>query len=505
MRISPPTVVAVVLSFAGAIGAGCSGGTIDTSGVGGAPDPSTGDFPQLDVAVGSVGSFGEMGGFGPGVPPPAGNWLNRYGEAEDQHITSLGSNSAGEIAVTGTAKGTINFGNIPWTGTSTDTDVVVAKISNAGQALWSRRFGDSCDQHGGAAAVSSTGLVAVAGDFCGKMDFGVSTLATKGVEIDAFIAVLDTFGEDLYSRSFGGKGAQIARGLAMDASGNAVLVGSFDGGFDDGTGEVASAGLDDAFVIKLDPKGNVLWSLTLGGPEADVARGVALDTNGNIVIGGNFAGNVDFGAGPLTAAPGHGSGFVLALDPGGKALWSKSFGGDEDVVVNGVAASSKGTLAATGSFLGTVDFGSGPATSAGAEDAFLAMMDSTGAPIWGRTIGLPATQRATGVAFGTNGDVLLSGTSDETIDLSVLDKSIVISSASISFGPNSVYAVRYDTTGKAVTAQVFNSAQPIASAGVGFDDKFGTILAGSFQGNIAFQFGSYEGQGGWDTFVAREW
>jgi hypothetical protein len=488
----------LVLSFAFPLGAGCSGGGIDNmTGAGGAGNPSTGDLPPTTGSVVAVST---------GFFTPPGVWMNAYGDIEDQHATALAVNGAGDVAVIGAARGTINFGNIPWEGSATDTDVVVAKLSLEGQSLWSRRYGDSCDQHGSAVAHVASGNVLIAGDFCGKMDFGTTTVETKGAEVDAFVAVIDPFGEDVYSRSFGGKGAQIARAAAVDADGNAIIAGSFDQAFDDGTGAVASAGLDDAFVIKLDPKGKLLWSLSFGGTESDIPRSVAVDAMGNVIVGGSFGGTVDFGAGPHTAGVGHSSGFVLQLDPDGKTLWSKSFGVDNDVVVSGVAVGPNGNVATTGTFLGTTDFGGGPATSAGAEDAFVEVMSSAGDHVWGSTFGAQKSQHGTGVAVGANGDVMISGVSDETIDLSGVNPNgpVTLISPFNQLGENMVYAIKFDVAGTPILAWAIDSADPMECVGVGLDQQLGMVLAGSFQGEIDFQFAPVKGAGGWDMFVTRQ-
>jgi hypothetical protein len=496
MRISPRYVVLFALSLAGPIGAGCGGGTIDSSGSGGT-DPSTGDLPPNDVGESfTVGS-------GPIMPP--GVWSKRYGDAEDQRALAVAVNEAGEVAVAGTAKGTIDFGNIPWNGTKTDTDVVVAKLSNEGQSLWSRRYGDSCDQRGGAVAHTPSGNVLIAGDFCGKMDFGATAVETKGAEIDAFVAMIDALGEDIYSRSFGGKGAQITRAAAVDANGDAVVVGSFDQGFDAGLGEATSAGLEDTFVVALDPKGNVLWSLTFGGTEPDIAGGVAFDELGNIVLGGTFGGSVDFGGGPLTATVGHPSSFVVKLDPSGKHLWSKSFGGDDNVVINGVAAGPGGTVAVTGSYVGTADFGGGPVTSNGAGDTFVEVMSAAGDHVWGSAFGGPKFQRGTGVAFAVNGDLAVSGTSDETVQLHELlpNTPFELLGSATALGPSMGYAITFDAAGTPIVGWEMDSGGPVECAGVGIDGKLGMVVAGSFENTLGFQFGPLVTAGGWDVFVAR--
>ena len=459
---------------------------IDT-GVGGAPTTGNG-------GVGGIGSSVSGGVF---IPP--GFWTKRYGDAEDQKAGAMAVNEDGDIALTGSARGTIDFGNIPWTGTATDSDVFIAKVSRDGQSQWSRRYGDSCDQNGSAVALTPTGEVFIAGDFCGKMDFGDTTLEAAAGERDIFVAVIDDIGEDVYSRRLGGAGPQLARAATVDAKGNAILVGSFEKAFDDGSGPVTSAGMDDAFVIKLDPKGNVLWSQRLGGLGADIARAVTVDKEGNVIVGGSFGDSVDFGGGPIAAAPGHSSAFVLALDPNGKHLWSRTFTVDEESVINGLAVSSTGLIAVTGSFAGTADFGHGPVVSAGVEDMFVALLHNDGTPSWSYTVGGPGAQIGNGVAFGENGDVAISVASQDELDFNVGE----VFPPSPSAAPGYLYLVKFSSGGDQYAVRSFASAAALESVAVGLDHKLGLITAGSFQKMLDHGFGAFESLGGWDVFISR--
>ncbi len=96
-----------------------------------------------------------------------------------------------------------------------------------------RRLLCSERQRGGAHA---DGDVFVAGDFCGKMDFGDTTLEVAAGERDIFVAVIDDIGEDVYSRRLGGAGPSTLAPRTVDAKGNALLVGTFEKAFDDGSG-----------------------------------------------------------------------------------------------------------------------------------------------------------------------------------------------------------------------------------------------------------------------------
>lgn len=476
------------VAFTSLSGAGCSGGSpASTTGAGGATPISSGDDPPFDGVTTVAVSTGS------GVDPLF--WSKVYGDAEDQTVSALAVNDAGEIALIGTARGAVDFGNVPWPGTKTDSDVVVAKITSTGQSLWSRRYGDSCDQRGGAVAHTPSGDVLLAGDFCGKMDFGTTSVATTGADVDLFVALIDTLGEDVYSRSFGGKGAQIARAAAVDAKGNAILVGSFDQAFDDGSGEAASAGMDDAFVIKLDPAGKLLWSRRFGGPEADIPRAVAVDGTGDILVGGSFGGTVDFGGGPITAATGHASAFLTRLDASGNHLWTQTFASD-DAVVNSIALGDGGPIAVAGSFAGTINLGGGVITTAGADDAFVARLDSAGKLLAGRAFGGPASERALALAFGVSGTLAVTGTAEGAVDFGNFGLAPV--------GPNGsgmAYVALFDSNNMVTTGWALGSTSPLQDVSVGLSGKLEVTVAGSSHAPIGTTYGDVAPAGGWDMFL----
>ena len=80
---------------------------------------------------------------------------------------------------------------------------------------------------------------------------------------------------------------------------------------------MASAGLDAAFVALFDEMGTHLWSKQFSGMQLGIneTASVAMGPASEVVAAGNFVGTVDFGQGPLTAAAGGGSGFVVRIAP----------------------------------------------------------------------------------------------------------------------------------------------------------------------------------------------
>ena len=112
-----------------------------------------------------------------------------------------------------------------------------------------------------------------------------------------------------------------------------------------------------------------------GDSDSQAPGAVAVDASGNVVLTGTFYGTVDFGGGALTSA-GSGDIFVAKFGSGGAHLWSKRFGDGDYQYGIAVAVDASENAIVTGYFFGTVDFGGGAFTSAGSQDIFVVKFKS---------------------------------------------------------------------------------------------------------------------------------
>lgn len=83
-------------------------------------------------------------------------------------------------------------------------------------------------------------------------------------------------------RQFGTSSTDFARSIAVDASGNVYVAGHTSGAL---PGQTSSGGRD-AFVRKYHGPENELWTKQFGTSSMDFARGVAVDTSGNVYVAG---------------------------------------------------------------------------------------------------------------------------------------------------------------------------------------------------------------------------
>ncbi|APR81654.1 Hypothetical protein A7982_07003 [Minicystis rosea] len=228
------------------------------------------------------------------------SWSARFGDAAaEQAASSVAVDSAGNVLVAGVFSGTIDFGGGPLT--SSGKDVFLAKLSPSGAHIWSRAFTGFSTKtlvliH---VATDVTGNIVVSGSFGGTVDFGGGPLAGVGGQ-DIFVAKLDPSGTHMWSKRFGDTQDQTAI-ATTDPAGNVILAGSCAGTVDFGGGALTSAGDRDVIVAKLDAGGSHVWSHRYGDANAQYGSNVAGATTGTVYLAGFVEGTIDLGAGPITA------------------------------------------------------------------------------------------------------------------------------------------------------------------------------------------------------------
>lgn len=226
-----------------------------------------------------------------------------------------------------------------------------------------------------------------------------------------------------YSTYLGGSGSDLARGIAIDSSGNTYIVGSTESlNFPTASPlQAGSAGSSDAFVAKLNASGSaLLYSTYLGGSSYDVGLGIAVDPSGNAyVTGSTFSPDLPT-ANPLQASVGGmADAFVAKLNPSGSALlYSTYLGGTDYERGEHIAVDPSGHAYVTG-WTGSLNF---PTASplqvsyAGTTDAFVAKLTASGSAFvystylggnsgeigWGITTDSSENAYVTGSTFSTN-------------------------------------------------------------------------------------------------------
>ena len=242
--------------------------------------------------------------------------------------------------------------------------------------------------------------------------------------------------------------------------------------------------------------GTGLFGLRFGGIGEDEGRAVAFDAAGNLYATGSFEGSIDFGGGELKSAGGKDV-FVARLSEGGDALWAKAFSG-VGALQEGLAAAvdSSGNALVAGSFEGTLDVDGTPHVSLGGQDAFAAKLDAaTGARVWSAAFGGLGKQVARAIAVEGADSALVGGGFDGSIDFGT--------GPLLSAGGEDGFLVKVAAADGSVTVgSQLGDAMNQAITGVAAQSGGGYVIAGRFEGSIAFGAESLQSAGAEDIFVA---
>ncbi|MDX6404180.1 MAG: hypothetical protein QOH70_1635 [Blastocatellia bacterium] len=250
--------------------------------------------------------------------------------------------------------------------------------------------------------------------FGGQAGFAVGSYdRTKSLVIDPTL---------VYATYLGASGDDFGSSIAVDSSNNIYVAGTTSStNFPLRSAAFgAKAGLADIFVTKIDAAGaNVIYSTYIGGSGQDRGDGLAIDASGNAyVVGRVDSSSVNFPTTPGSFGPnyrgGDFDGVVFKLNGQGNALIYSSFmGGEENDSTEGVAVDSGGNAYVTGGTKSTgfpTTINAYQSTRAGDTDAYLAKINSTGsALLYSSYLGGSGTDRGSGVAIDSNGNAYISG------------------------------------------------------------------------------------------------
>ena len=280
-------------------------------------------------------------------------------------------------------------------------DIFLVEFDSSGVCQWSKRFGTSGkDQVLTAVRSDAAGNWFVAGDVI-ALDLG------GGAVTGFLIAKFSSKGAHVWSKGLAAATNQQLPTLAVDATANVVLAGSFIGTADFGGGNLASAGNTDVFVAKYNSTGAYQWANQYGDSGGQQASGVAMDASGNILLTGTFNGSINFGAGPMTV-PGTPDIFLAKLDQAGSGVWSKNFGAPGDYLFGGsIAVDGAGGPSITKAFSGSLDFGGGALSGANQPytSLYVAKFDAGGSYMWAYSGG------ASSVLESGGGDIVANSSS----------------------------------------------------------------------------------------------
>jgi len=253
---------------------------------------------------------------------------------------------------------------------------------------------------------------------------------------DVYLVKTDHEGGVEWEMTFGGVGSDWGNSVQQTADGGYIIAGAT---------QSFGAGLEDFYVIKVDPGGDVTWNRTFGGSSNDHGRSVQQADDGGYVITGYSR---SFGAGRADV-------YLVKIDADGDLEWNRTYGGPENDDGYSVQQTNDG---------GYIVAGHTRSHGAGGEDVYLIKTDSEGNLLYNRTFGGPKGDFGRSVHQTSDGGYIIAGYTQ-----------------SFGAGYGDVYLVRTDPDGYELWSKTYGGPELDLGSSVRQTVDGGYVIAGDTQ------------------------
>lgn len=300
-------------------------------------------------------------------------------------------------------------------GTSTSTNGTLAGLTNHGgidawiyktdangNITWQKLYGGSGDDYVYSVVQTADGGYIAVGESTSSNSGTLAGLTNNGGH-DAWVMKLNASGNLVWQKLLGG-GSNENFYSVNQATDNGYFISGTTASSNSGTlTGINNNGSNDAWIIKLNSSGNTVWQKLLGGDGFDRFISNALTADGGYIAVGTEGSSS--GSGTLTGITNHGSldGWIVKLNASGNTTWQTTFGSSSDDQFQAVQQASDGGYIIAGSAAGENGGTFGSLTGYGAYDAWIVKTNQNGALQWQQIAG------GTGYDFGQGVNITADG------------------------------------------------------------------------------------------------
>jgi hypothetical protein len=305
-------------------------------------------------------------------------WDRSFGGLGGDFLESIGQTGDGGFVFGGTA-----FNGYIWSIDESfnllvgSEDFLVVRTDDTGRTLWQQYLGGSDrESFTGLSVVNNNGVM-IAGNSVSPPSNSKTDSLFGGY--DVWTAFLDSAGNKVWDRSFGGTSTDQINLARRTADGGMILCGVTSSDIS-GNKTSPTYGWNDVWLVRLNANGDKLWDQTLGGSFIDTAVEIFEMPEGGFMVGcGSWSpvsGNRTNP--PLDPSPINGGDFwIVRVDAAGRILWDYSFGtGYADLVLGFQPAPDAGAIMSGVSLLDPFANTSSP------QEFRLIRIDSEGRELW---------------------------------------------------------------------------------------------------------------------------
>ncbi len=282
----------------------------------------------------------------------------KVNENGDVHITGYFANTV-DFDPTGSGQTLTSIPMVP-PGSFPDHDAFILKLDNAGNYRWARSIGGGGFTQGWGITVDDESNVYSVGTFANQIDLdpgsGNHVVQSFNSNHDTYISKLDSNGNYVWGKSFGGNGTEYGHGIEIDQMRNVYVTGSAGStrlDYNPGTNPQDTFFADrigtwaDMFIVKLNEAGDFEWAKTFGSTSSSIGGlSLAVSDKYEIYTVGLFNGTVDF-------------------DPGAGVENMTFLGGNSSIFIHKMSCADRVNTHITEESCGEYSFGDSVYTSSG--------------------------------------------------------------------------------------------------------------------------------------------
>lgn len=330
-------------------------------------------------------------------------WDLTIGSCQDiDELTSMVITSDGNIVVAGNtnsnACGEKSENNIG------GKDFWVVKINQNGVIVWDKTTGGlNTDKVSSMIATSDGGIVCL-GTSSSNSSVNKSENSRGGD--DYWIIKLNSNGNPVWDRTFGGSGSDLAAQIVKTNDGGFLIGGSSNSPTSGDKSSNSSNG--DYWIIKLNSNGEIQWDKTFGSIEDDYLKSMLQLSDGTFLLSGESYGNQS--GYKSENSKGGIDYWIIKIDSNGNKVWDRTLGGNLNDLPRSVVQSPDGNIIIVGNSSSNQSTDKSE-NSKGGIDYWVVKLNLNGQKIWDKTIGGNLNDEATSILNFNNESLIISGSS----------------------------------------------------------------------------------------------
>jgi hypothetical protein len=337
-------------------------------------------------------------------------WDKTFGGIANDVISSLQQTLDGGYILGGHSEGGISGDKSQ--SSKGGKDFWVVKLDANGNKQWDKTIGGSGDDCLEALHQTSDGGYILGGDSNSDISGDKSEMSRGLNQLpDYWVVKIDASGNKIWDKTFGGTNDEKFYSLGQTSDGGYIL-GGVSYSNNNGDKSQGSIGFGDYWILKLDSSGNKLWDKTFGGPDQNILKSLQQTSDGGYILAG--LSNSNIGGSKTEASKGDFDYWIIKTDGLGNKLWDKTLGGNNGDFLVSIKQAPDGSFLLGGTSNSYIS-GDKSQNPSGFSDFWVLKVNSNGNKIWDKTIGGNDSDELHSVYFTIDVGLILGGESSSNI------------------------------------------------------------------------------------------